>query len=61
MGLVQSQKESSQETIEVEGLLFTIEQSLTRYIPVYGQVVIDFRNNFFGQGFTVDFSRQRSC
>ncbi len=62
MGLVQSQKDQTEDTIEVEGVLFRIEQNLKRYIHVYGNLVIDFRKvSFFGEDFTVNFSRQGSC
>jgi pheromone shutdown protein TraB len=61
MGLVQSRSEQPENTVEVEGVLFTIEQNLQRLIPMYGDLLIDFRNSFFGENFTVRFSGQGSC
>ena len=61
MGLVQSQKDTPEDTIEVDGFLFTIEKSLKRLIPMYGNLIVDFKKAFFAEIFTVRFSRQRSC
>ena len=62
MGLVQSNSDEAQEdVIEVEGFPFSIEQSLKRLVPVYGDLVVDFRKNFFGEGFMVSFNGQSSC
>ncbi len=57
MGLVQSRSKDSDQAVEVEGFLFKVEQSLMRLIPYYGNVVVDFRRSFFGEGFTVRFGR----
>lgn len=61
MGLVQSRSSQTEEAVEVEGFLFTIEQNLERLVPFYGNLVVDFKNSFFGDNFTVNFSRQGSC
>jgi hypothetical protein len=62
MGLVQSNADEAQDDIiNVEGFLFSIEQSLKRLVPVYGNLVVDFRKNFFGEGFLVSFNGQSSC
>ncbi len=61
MGLVQSQEVSSEDAVEVEGLLFTVQNNLKRLIPVYGNLVIDFRKSFLGEMFTVRFSRAGAC
>ncbi len=55
MGLVQSQSTETKDTIEVEGLLFTIQSNLQRQIPVYGNLVVDFRKSFLGEMFSVRF------
>ena len=56
MGLVQSQPEKEKETVEVEGLLFSVQSNLKRLIPVYGNLVVDFRQSFLGEMFSVRFS-----
>ena len=61
MGLVQSQSEKPADAIEVDGLFFTMENSLKRLIPIYGNVVVDFKSSFFGEGFLVNFGRQECC
>ncbi len=61
MGLVQSQSNTSEGTVEVDGFLFTVEKSLKRLVPIYGDLIVDFRKTFFGEGFMVNFSRQGSC
>jgi hypothetical protein len=61
MGLVQSRSEQPENTVEVEGVLFTIEQNLQRLTPMYGDLMIDFKNSFFGENFIVRFSGQGSC
>jgi len=61
MGLVQSQPPTSGEPIAVEGFFFTLEKQLHRLIPIYGNLIVDFKKTFLGAGFTVTFSRQGSC
>jgi hypothetical protein len=61
MGLVQSRSEQPEDTVEVEGVLFTIEQNLQRLIPMYGDLMIDFKNSFFGENFTVRFNGRSCC
>jgi hypothetical protein len=61
MGLVQSRSEQAEDTVEVEGVLFTIEQNLQRLIPMYGNLMIDFKNSLFGENFTVRFSGRSCC
>ncbi len=61
MGLVQSRSKNSENVVKIEGFLFTVEQSLSRLIPHYGHLVVDFRDSFFGENFTVQFSRQTPC
>jgi len=61
MGLVQSQADDEQETFDVEGFKFGVESSLRRFVSVYGNLVVDFRQSFFGEGFMVSFSGQPSC
>jgi hypothetical protein len=65
MGLVQSQATDTDTPIEVDGFFFTIEKhlesNLDRLIPIYGKLVIDISESFFGEEFTVNFSRQQSC
>jgi hypothetical protein len=61
MGLVQSEADDEQETFDIEGFAFGIESSLRRFVPVYGKLVVDFRQSFFGEGFQVNFSGQPSC
>jgi len=61
MGLVQSHAETVDDAVEVEGFFFTIDQSLQRFISVYGGLIVDFRQTFFGGGFMVGFTGQRSC
>jgi len=65
MGLVQSQSTDTEKAIDVDGFLFTIEKNLEsnldRLIPIYGDLVIDFSESFFGEGFTVNFGRQLRC
>lgn len=61
MGLVQSNVQTTDEAVEVEGLLFRIEHKLKRLIPIYGSVVVDYRNAFWGESFTVNFSHGDSC
>ena len=61
MGLVQSQAQKLDDAVEIDGLFFTVEQSLKRLIPTYGNLVIDFRNSYLGEKFSVRFSRQGSC
>lgn len=61
MGLVQSQAKTSEETIEVDGLVFTIENRLKKLIPMYGNVTVDFKKAFFAEMFIVRFNRQGSC
>jgi hypothetical protein len=58
---VQSRAEQSNDTIEVDGLFFNIESNLKRFIPIYGNLVVDFKKAFFGEGFSVRFSGQGSC
>ena len=63
MGLVQSQSNTSEENdaIDVEGFRFTVEKNLKKFIPVYGNLIVDFRKTFFGDRFTVNFGRQSLC
>ena len=65
MGLVQSQAADGpadeQETFDIEGFRFSIESSLRRFVPVYGNLMVDFSKGFFGEGFMVSFSGQPSC
>jgi hypothetical protein len=61
MGLVQSQKDTSEDTIEVDGFVFAIENRLKSLIPVYGNLIVDFKKAFFAEIFTVRFSRQGAC
>ena len=62
MGLVQSQSGETKDAIEVEGLLFTVQSNLKRLIPVYGNLVIDFKQSFLGDMFSVRFSQSSgSC
>lgn len=60
MGLVQSQT-TTDNTIAVEGVNFRVEQNLKRFIPLYGNILVDFKKTFLGAGFTVNFSRPGSC
>ncbi len=65
MGLVQSQADDGsaddQETLDIEGFRFGVESSLRRLIPMYGNLMVDFRESFFGEGFMVSFNGQPSC
>ena len=61
MGLVQSQSDTTEDTIEIDGFLFTIEKRLKQLFPMYGKLVIDFKKAFFAEMFIVRFSRQGSC
>jgi len=61
MGLVQSQTDSTDQAVQVDDFWFTIEQRLEHLIPIYGPLVIDFHNAFWGENFSVRFSRQGSC
>ncbi len=61
MGLVQSQAEEGEEIFDVEGFRFSVESSLRRFVSVYGNLMVDFRESFFGEGFMVSFNGQSSC
>lgn len=61
MGLVQSRSNNAEETVEVEGHRFTIEQNLRQMIPHHGELIVDFRQSLFGENFNVRFSRQGTC
>ena len=62
MGLVQSQSKTPvEDAIEIDGFLFTIEKNLKKFIPIYGNLIVDFRKTFFGAEFTVNFGRQSYC
>jgi hypothetical protein len=61
MGLVQSQSDSPEDTIEVDGFVFTIEKRLKQLFPMYGNLVIDFKKAFFAEMFIVRFSGQGAC
>ena len=61
MGLVQSRSKDAENAIDVEGFQFKIEQNLRNLAPHYGNLIVDFRQSFFGENFTVQFSRQTAC
>lgn len=61
MGLVQSKAKNTDSTVEVDGLFFTIEQNLKKMIPLYGNLIVDFKEAFWGESFSVSFSRGGSC
>ena len=61
MGLVQSRSRDAENAIDVEGFRFKVEQNLHNLVPHYGNLIVDFRESFFGENFTVQFSRQGAC
>jgi hypothetical protein len=61
MGLVQSQSSKPEDAVEVDGLFFTVEKNLRRFVPIYGNLLVDFKKTFFGSEFTVNFGRQGCC
>ncbi|PID56186.1 hypothetical protein CSB45_12470 [candidate division KSB3 bacterium] len=61
MRLVQSRSKDIEHTVEVEGYRFRIEKNLRKLLPHYGSLIVDFRESFFGENFTIRFGRQEFC
>lgn len=61
MGLVLDEPTANDEKIEVQGISLIMVSEVANAIRAYGNLVIDYRNNWWNRGFQLSLSGQGGC